>query len=492
MSGRAEDAEPPVASGSASPSREVRRHALPSPATPDTAARIFFVGVLLVVLAFLVIVAAIGTRVLVLQNELHEMVDRRDNIIHLVTDMLTAGRDRSILLSRIVNTPDVMEREELVGALYQAADAIIAAHQQLLAVDLDEHEESLAARHWQAAGQTQPFQARVIELVRANRMAVAREVLARQALPSQSRVVAALREWREYEFRQRDLARTRLSGRMYQTWLVVLAGGMGGSLLTVLIAVRTWRRTRGLRTQLDDTTRALYESLREISYQKYALDQHSIVAVTDRAGRITYVNDKFCEISQYARAELLGQDHRILNSGYHPKEFFRQVWATIGRGQVWRGEIRNRRKDGSFYWVDTTIAPFLDEGGKPYQYVAIRTDITVQKQIELALRASEENLRALAENAHEGILVTRDGQHVFANRYAAERLGYRPGALVGTVTADIVHPDAYPVVRERYLRRMAGEPQPIRYETAPSKPVFRLGSRSGFPTQSEPDRFKAK
>lgn len=161
----------------------------------------------------------------------------------------------------------------------------------------------------------------------------------------------------------------------------------------------------------------LARSLQQLTDIKFSLDQSSIVAITDRRGVIQYVNDKFCEISKYSRQELIGQDHRIINSGYHSKQFIKDMWATIGSGRVWHGEFRNKAKDGTFYWVNTTIVPFLDENNRPFQYLAVRHEVTRLKQAEEELQRmmtkviniQEEERKRFSRELHDGI-----GQSMFS------------------------------------------------------------------------------
>jgi PAS domain S-box-containing protein len=190
-----------------------------------------------------------------------------------------------------------------------------------------------------------------------------------------------------------------------------------------------YRRSHA-RQRADATARAVAESAlrrsdKNLEDMRYALDQSAIVATTDVDGAITYVNDKFCEISGYARDELIGQTPGVLNSGLHPPEVFRDMYETITAGRAWRGELRNRARDGRLYWVDTTIVPFLDDRGQPYQYTAIQSDITERKRSEAALRDQE----ALAQLGKMAAIVAHEVRNPLAGiRGAMQVVGRRLAA----------------------------------------------------------------
>ena len=205
---------------------------------------------------------------------------------------------------------------------------------------------------------------------------------------------------------------------------------------------------------------ALATAVRENADLRAALDTSAIVAITDANGKITYVNDKFVEISKYGRAELIGKTHKVINSGTHSREFFRELWDTINAGKVWRGDIRNRARDGSHYWVATTIVPFLDRDGKPYQHLAIRFEITARKQAEEALEravreladlSERERLRAEALAEANRKIVEEQGKVIQAEKLASV------GLLAAGVAHEINNPLAGVMACVRALREGAVE-----------------------------------
>ena len=222
----------------------------------------------------------------------------------------------------------------------------------------------------------------------------------------------------------------------------------------------------GLVAYRDIAQRQIKATQRDLENQKFALDQHAIVSITDTRGIITYANDRFCEISGYRRDELLGRSHNIVNSGLHPAEFFAEMWRTIESGKTWQGEIRNQAKDGGFYWVAATVVPFLDEHGKPYQYAGIRTDITRSKQMRDEL---QEQLHFVQELIEAIPLPTyfKDvhGRYIGMNRAFETVFECRRDELIGRTIFDLGPLD---VEDARYHDQRDNElyqaPQPQSYE----------------------------
>jgi PAS domain S-box-containing protein len=202
----------------------------------------------------------------------------------------------------------------------------------------------------------------------------------------------------------------------------------------------------------------------EITYQKFALDQHGIVAITDARGIITYANDKFCAVSGYSREELVGQNHRILKSAVHPPEFFQQLYATITTGKVWHGEVCNRNKDGSLCWMSATIVPFLGPDGRPEKYVAIRSEITALKNAQEQIRQSQERLASIFNALDEGVLLQESTTQILESNASAER-------ILGLNREQIAGHEPMPA----WWQMIDEKEQPIAMEKRPTAITFQTG-----------------
>ena len=307
--------------------------------------------------------------------------------------------------------------------------------------------------------------ARVVELEESGRRAEAEKLLVARVVPAQNQIIDTLTALLDDAIlRTHEHAASARKAQHRATALFVV-GGLAGVLLTWGIFVRVARRMGGLISRLADTSERLHESNLDLQFQKLALDEHNIVSVADVHGNITAANDRFCEVSQYSREELLGQNHRLLKSGQHPSAFYEDMWATISNGKVWHGEICNRRKDGTFYWVASTILPFVGDDGLPSRYVSVRTDITAIKEAQLVLERSrdeleqlvqvrtgelaerEEVLRSITRAAQDAVIMIDPAGLVTYWNPAAERMfGFAETEAVGSNLHDLIVP-------ERYLER---------------------------------------
>ncbi len=247
------------------------------------------------------------------------------------------------------------------------------------------------------------------------------------------------------------------------------------------------------RKQVEQALRTSEEQAREalarVAIQQFALDQHAIVTIADPSGHIVYANDRFCEISGYSRDEALGQDHRIVNSGFHPKTFFADMWKTIASGHVWTGEVCNRAKSGNLYWVASTIVPYLDERGSIKQYISIRTDITETKLAEKRITESEQRMRHLLETSPVAVRIMRSSDHSlqFANPSYAKLFNTTLDRIIGTSPLNFYqHDKDFHEISRELNQRADILNREIGLRTVDGKDIWVLASYFHFEYDGEP------
>lgn len=220
-----------------------------------------------------------------------------------------------------------------------------------------------------------------------------------------------------------------------------------------------------METELDGMDAVMLSSQqRELENYKFVFDQHAIISITDAAGCILDSNELFSNISGFPREELIGRDHRMLNSGYHPKSFFEGMWLTIGAGKVWQSNIRNRRKNGEFYWVSITIVPFLDENGQPHKYVSICTDITALIKAEEELQRNLQLFHVLSETVAAGVILHRGSKLIYANPVTERLTGFTHDELLTMEYWELAHPDSRELAHQHGEARQRGEAMDAHFE----------------------------
>jgi PAS domain S-box-containing protein len=217
-------------------------------------------------------------------------------------------------------------------------------------------------------------------------------------------------------------------------------------------------------------TAQLQQSLQELTNLKFALDQSASVSITDLEDNIIYINDKFCQLSGYTQQELIGNNHRMISSGDHSAEFYQEMWQTISGGKVWQGEIKNQAKDGSYYWLDTTIVPLLNQKYEPHQYISIRHDISDRKRAEMALQESKNKLQAVLDHAPAVIYMQNlDGQYILTNQEFEQVLQLSPGEAIGKTDDDLL-PEEVAANLQYNHQQVLKTDQPLYSETTASLP----------------------
>ena len=444
------------------------QHLTVDPALAETHAftpRIMRWGFVAVICVIVFITSLSFWRVEVGDRAMNVIVFHDQVMVEMLYRMQLASHERTFALFGAVHTVDPFAQDKEIQNFYAQGASFGAARTQLKQLTLTDTQRALLAQQHQQTALLMPLQGRVIKLVASGQHAEAEQIMINQVVPAQAHMVNTLTRLLEDAIsRTHEHAAARSKAQDRATALLSV-GGLAGLLLTWGIFYLATRKMSGLISHLTDAGERLQASNLDLQFQKLALDEHNIVSIADRHGTITMVNDKFCEVSQYSREELLGQNHRLLKSGQHTSAFYHDLWATISVGKVWRGEVCNRRKDGTFYWVASTILPFVGEDGLPSHYVSVRTDITTTKEAQLVLERSHDELEQLVQIRSGELFEREEVLHSITNAAqdavmmidSAGRVTYwNPAAehMFGFVKAEVVGKNLHDlIVPERYLER---------------------------------------
>lgn len=297
-----------------------------------TATRWIAAGFVLTVLLMASLIFFGLSRLNTISNSVDKIINRELAAIESIYVMHSAARERSLVLNDITNTSDPFNRDELIQHFTELAGKFGAARQRLLNISLSEKERDLLEKQRQFTNAAIPLQLQVIKLVQAGKIDAAQKQLALSAVPAQNRVIAVLKELLDHELDKSEALAKKVHSERQHTHVFMISSGAGAILLTVAILFLVNRRMSGLVSQLMGTTGQLRTALKDIEYEKLAMDKHAIVSIAEADGRITYVNDMLTKACGYSRDELIGQNHRLLKSDYHPPAFFEEMWKTILRG----------------------------------------------------------------------------------------------------------------------------------------------------------------
>jgi PAS domain S-box-containing protein len=421
-----------------------------SESTKDLRGLLAGFGMVALLVAAISVYGVISSRLI--QQDFDKIVNGHNQHMDLLRQMELAVLQRTRLNYEILNLNDAFELDEKTQEFSAAGSKFMLSLQTLKGMQLTEEEHLLLAQLAAASTAAQLQLNKKIDLLVSGKQSATKQHLLNQVFLAQSGVLSLISKLIAYN--QAEVSHIQHSAliKSQQQQRVLIIGGGLSILLALGIGWRVWWRISKLTTGLQSKQQALEVTLRTMSFQKIAMDEHAIVSIADPAGRILSVNKKFCDVSQYSEAELIGQNHRILNSAYHPHKFFIDMWCTIAGGKVWHGNIRNKRKDGSHYWVSSTIVPFLNNEGKPYQYVSMRTDISQLIEAEQQLTDQASHTRAIMDNMSGGVVtIDENGIITSFNLAATTIFGYANNEAVGR-NVSMLMPNPHRDAHDAYLR----------------------------------------